>query len=101
MNASSARAAERHRRVEKRAETGTKRPTRPVAGPIPTSQVACFAALNSMNLGYDIGVNSGVGYHLEAEGEGARGRMPRPEDGKREQREVGLEQRLAEGRAAR
>ena len=29
-----------------------------------------IAALNSCNLGYDIGVNSGVGYHLQAAGEG-------------------------------
>ena len=28
------------------------------------------AALNSCNLGYDIGVNSGVGPHLQAKGEG-------------------------------
>lgn len=32
--------------------------------------LAAFAALNSVNLGYDIGVNSGVGYHLQAAGEG-------------------------------
>jgi len=27
--------------------------------------IASFAALNSVNLGYDIGVNSGIGYHLQ------------------------------------
>lgn len=26
---------------------------------------ASFAALNSVNLGYDIGVNSGIGFHLK------------------------------------
>lgn len=32
--------------------------------------LAMCAALNSCNLGYDIGVNSGVGFHLQAKGEG-------------------------------
>jgi MFS family permease len=32
--------------------------------------LAMCAALNSCNLGYDIGVNSGVGPHLQAKGEG-------------------------------
>jgi len=32
--------------------------------------LAMCAALNSCNLGYDIGVNSGVGPHLQARGEG-------------------------------
>merc|ERR1719421_1487506 len=39
---------------------------------VPTYVVllAMCAALNSCNLGYDIGVNSGVGPHLQAKGEG-------------------------------
>ena len=65
------------------ADTTTDAPTADAAAPSSTAPadkeeavpryvvlLAMCAALNSCNLGYDIGVNSGVGPHLQAKGEG-------------------------------
>ena len=67
--------------VQKPASPRAQRPTDTKEEDLPpfVYYVAMFAALNSMNLGYDIGVNSGVGYHLQAEGEGMElSEAPRP-----------------------
>ena len=74
--------ARRSPRPESMAETAAA-PTADAAAPSSTAPadkeeavpryvvlLAMCAALNSCNLGYDIGVNSGVGPHLQAKGEG-------------------------------
>ena len=70
--------ARRSPRPESMAETAAA-PTADAAATPPTTEeavpryvvlLAMCAALNSCNLGYDIGVNSGVGPHLQAKGEG-------------------------------
>ena len=52
------------------AATPSPAPARDDAVPRYVVLLAMCAALNSCNLGYDIGVNSGVGPHLQAKGEG-------------------------------
>ena len=52
------------------AETSTPPADKEEAVPRYVVLLAMCAALNSCNLGYDIGVNSGVGPHLQAKGEG-------------------------------